>query len=131
MEACLATFCSTRKMIAEHRKAALGLFPRGFVLNDVPVFHENSILDAKNVCGDPIDGLAEAGESAMNDNEISICHNCARLIPERGRKTFDEVKESLAPRLDVSAVLDVVGRPISLGLGVISFIEERVEGLEH
>jgi len=35
---------------------------------------------SKNVRGDPIDRLAKAGESAMHDDEISVGHNCARLI---------------------------------------------------
>ena len=69
-------------MVAKHGKAAFGLFPSGFVLNHVPMLHENSILDWKNVRGDPIDRLAKAGESAMHDDEISVGHNCARLIPK-------------------------------------------------
>ena len=69
-------------MVAKHREAAFGLFPSGFVLNHVPMLNENSILDSKNVRGDPIDRLAKAGESAMHDDEISVGHNCARLIPK-------------------------------------------------
>jgi hypothetical protein len=72
-------------MVAKHREAALGLFPSGFVLNHVPMLHENSIVDSENVRGDPVDRLAKAGESAMNDDKISVGHNGARLIPKRRR----------------------------------------------
>src|SRR6185436_11361606 len=82
---CLSTICSTRKAFAEHRKPALGLLASGFILNHVPMLCENSVLDSKNVRGDPIDWLAKAGESSLHDDEISVGHNCARLIPECGR----------------------------------------------
>ena len=66
----------------------------------------------------------------MHDDEISVGHNYARLIAEYRRRRFDEIEQSLAPGLDVSAVPDVVRRPIRLGLGVISFVEESVERFE-
>jgi hypothetical protein len=95
------------------------------------MLNENSILDSKNVRGDPIDRLAKAGESAMHDDEISVGHNCARLIPKCRRQPFDEIEQSLAPRLDVSAVLDVARRPVSFGRDVVPLVEKCVEGLEY
>jgi len=91
---------------------------------------ENPVLDSKNVRRDPIDRPADAGESAVHDDEISVGHNDARLVPECRRQPFDEIEESLAPRLDVSTVLDVARRPIPLGLGVIPPVEQRFERLE-
>src|SRR5271168_1994374 len=91
---------------------------------------ENSIFDSKNVGGDPIDRLAEAGKSAMYDDEISVGHDDAWLILESRRETFGEVEQPFAPRLDVSAVLNVAGRPITLGFCVIPPVEQRVERLE-
>src|SRR5271154_6813968 len=105
--------------LAKHREATLGLFPSCFVLNHVPMLRKNSVLNSENVRGDPIDGLTEAGESAVHDHHIALGHNYTRLIPECLRQTFDEVKQSLAPRLDVSTVLDIARRPISLGFSVI------------
>ena len=130
MEAWLSTVCSTRKVLAEHRKAALGLLSSRLVLNHVPMLYENSIFDSKNVGGDPINRLAKAGESAMNDDEIFVGDDDAGLVLECRREAFDEVEESFAPGLDVSAVLDVVGRPVSLGLGVIPSVEKRIERFE-
>src|SRR5258705_8991035 len=121
---------STRKAFPKHREAAFGLLPTRLVLNHVPMLRENSILDSENVRGDPVDGLTNAGESAVHDDKISVGHNDARLILQRWRKTFDEVKQTLAPRLDVSAVLDVARRPISLCFGVVPTVEERIESLE-
>jgi multidrug efflux pump subunit AcrA (membrane-fusion protein) len=43
-----------RKLVSEHRIAALGLRTRRFVLNDVPVLSENSVLHADNIHHDPI-----------------------------------------------------------------------------
>ena len=42
------------KFVSEHRIAALGLRTRGFVLNDVPMLSENSVLHADNIHNDPI-----------------------------------------------------------------------------
>jgi hypothetical protein len=47
-------FGARRKFVSEHRITALGLRTRGFVLNDIPVLGENSILHAHNVHNDPI-----------------------------------------------------------------------------
>src|ERR1700722_14581846 len=103
--------CLRRKAIAKHRKPAFLFFPSGLVLNHVPMLHEYSILDSKNVRSDPIGGLAEAGESAMHDGEISVRHDHAWFIPKSRWQTFDEIEQSLAPRLDMRAVLDVAVRP--------------------
>ena len=43
-----------RKLVSEHRITALGLRARGFVLNDVPMLGENSVLHADNIHDDPI-----------------------------------------------------------------------------
>src|SRR5258708_38584810 len=73
---------STRKAFAKHREAAFGLLPSHLVLNHVPMLRENSILDSENVRGDPVDGLTNAGESAVHDDEIYVGHNDAQLVSE-------------------------------------------------
>ena len=40
---------------AEHGMSALGLFPCGLVLNDVPVFSQQTVLNANNVYRNPVD----------------------------------------------------------------------------
>src|SRR5207248_398298 len=37
-----------------------------------------------------------------------------RLIFQRRRNTLDQIEETIAARLDMSAVLDVAGRPVAL-----------------
>src|SRR5437763_1343816 len=88
MEYHLSMKCSPRKARAKHWETALGLLPSRLVLNHIPMFHEDSILDSKNVRRDPIGRCAETRESAMHDHEISVSHNDARLIPECWRQSF-------------------------------------------
>jgi hypothetical protein len=40
---------------AEHGMSALGLFPRGLVLNNVPVFSQQTVLNANDVYRNPVD----------------------------------------------------------------------------
>lgn len=53
------------------------------------------------------------------------------LILESRWETFDQVEQPFAARCDVSAVLNVAGRPVSLGLGVIPPVEQGIERLEN
>src|ERR1700720_3135975 len=46
------------------------------------------------------------------------------------RRGLDKFEEPLAPRRDMSTVLDIGGRPETLGRGVVPFVEERVERLQ-
>src|ERR1700731_616837 len=43
---------------------------------------------------------------------------------------LDKFEEPLAPRRDMSTVLDIGGRPETLGRGVVPLVEERVERLQ-
>jgi hypothetical protein len=52
-----------REFRCEHRQPALGLFPGGFVLNDIPVFGEPAVFDADDVGCYPVGGLPDIGES--------------------------------------------------------------------
>src|SRR5580700_2245153 len=94
---------------------ALRLFFRRFILNDVPMLHKDSVLNAHNICGNPINRQAEIRKSPMDHDEISIGDDRSWLILERRRKTLDEIEQTLPTRCDMSAVLDVVGRPEALG----------------
>src|ERR1700730_1585480 len=46
------------------------------------------------------------------------------------RRGLDKFKEPLAPRRDMSTVLDIGGRPKTLGRGVVPPVEERVDRLQ-
>src|ERR1700676_1729660 len=100
-----------RKRVTKHRVSALGLLLGGFVLKDIPVFDQNSVLDAHDVRRNPVRRPTHARESPMEDHELPISPNQPRFILERGWTTFDEVKQAVAARRDMGAVLDVESRP--------------------
>ena len=66
----------------------------------------------------------------MDDHEVPVCDDHARLIFQRRRNAFDQIEETVAAGLDVSAVLNVVGRPVALSRHIVSLVEEGIEGLE-
>jgi hypothetical protein len=45
--------------------------------------------------------------------------------------TLDEVEETFATRLDMGAMLDVVGRPEAFGGRVVSLVEQGLKCLKH
>ena len=47
------------------------------------------------------------------------------------RHALDEFEQSFASRLDVGAVLNILGRPVALRRNVVPFVEQGVEGFEH
>src|SRR5713101_8553035 len=51
-------------------------------------------------------------------------------VPKRRRNVLNEIEQAIATRRDMSAMLDVVGRPITLSCFVVTLIEERVEGFK-
>src|SRR6266478_3864709 len=59
--------------------------------------------------------------------KVTFGHDHARLIFEGRGRTLDEVEETFAARLDVSAVLDVVGRPEAFSGRVVSLVKQGVE----
>src|SRR2546428_7042589 len=90
-----------RKCVAEHRVSTFGLLPCRFVLNDIPVLDQHAIFDTNDVCRDPVRRRAKAGESSVNYHEITFSHDYPRLILERGRNAFDEIKKAIATRFDM------------------------------
>jgi len=69
---------------------------------------QNAILEANDVCSNPVDWLAEARKSSMHDDEITFSHDRSGLIFESRRKALDEIEQALATRSNVRAVLGVV-----------------------
>jgi hypothetical protein len=76
-------------------------------------------------------GSPDVGEPAMNDDVVTFYKNHPRLIVERRRLSFDEVEEPVSSRLDMSAVLNVVGRLEPLRRRVVALIERGIEGLQY
>src|SRR5882757_8240145 len=94
------------------------------------MFGQDPVGDAHDVGGDPVSWEAGARKSSVNDDEVAFGHDHARLIFEGRRSTLDEVEQTLASRLDMGAVLNVVGRPEALSGRIVSFIEQGVECLK-
>jgi hypothetical protein len=83
-----------------------------------------------DVGGDPVSRASNARESPVDDDKIAFGHDHARLILEGRWRSLDEVEETFAARLDVGAVLDVVGRLEAFGGRVVSLVEQGVECLK-
>src|SRR5947208_3031259 len=69
-----------RKRVAEHWPAAFGLLLSCLVLDDVPVFDKDTILDSENVRRDPVHGCPEPRKPPMNDDEVAISHEHPGLV---------------------------------------------------
>src|SRR5439155_2560782 len=100
-----------RECSSQHGPLAYRLFFRHFLLNDVPMLDKGSVLNAHNICGNPIHRSTETAKSSVHDHELSLSHYCSGLVLERWREAFDEIEQTFAARFDMSAVLNVVGRP--------------------
>ena len=73
---------------------------------------KDPVFNAHNVCGNPIHRSTETAESTVQDHEVSLSQDRSRLILERRRKALDEIEQAFTTRRDLSAVLDVMRRPI-------------------
>jgi len=92
---------------------------------------QDSVLNADNICGNPIHRSTETAESPVNDYEVSLSHDCSRFILERRRKALNEIEQAFTTRCDMSAVLNVVRGPVALGRCVVPFVEESVKSLKN
>jgi hypothetical protein len=99
------------------------LLSRGLVLDDVPVLRENSILHAHDVSDDPRRRLPETAESPVENDEIAGRRRKVVLVTQRRGQDLDQVKEPVAARRNMCAVLDVARRPEALGGSVVALVE--------
>ena len=95
------------------------------------LFHQNPVLDAKNICRDPIHRLAETRKSPVHDHEVSFSHDRSRFVLQRWWEALDEIEETLTAWFNVSAVLDVVGRPEAFSCYIVTFVEKGVKSLKN
>jgi hypothetical protein len=56
-----------RKYVPEHGQPAFRLLFGRFILNDVPMLDKDSVLNAHNVCGNPIHRSTETAKSPMHN----------------------------------------------------------------
>src|SRR5258706_8339447 len=76
-------------------------------------------------------GAPKPEKRAMDNHEISPGEDGLWLILQRGRKALDEIEQTLSGRLNMSAVLNVVRRPITFSRHIITSIEQRVERFQY
>jgi hypothetical protein len=69
---------------------------------------QNAIHDPKNVRRNPVNGLAEAREAPVHDDELTFRHDRSGLIFECRREALDEIEQAFTTGSDVRTVLDVV-----------------------
>src|SRR3981081_928366 len=96
-------------------------------MNHVPVLDEHPVLQTNDIGGDPIRRRTKARETTMDNHEISPGEGGSCLILQGGRKALDEIEQTLSARLNMSAVLNVVRRPITFSRPIITSLEQRVE----
>ena len=93
------------------------------------MFGQHTVGDSHDVGGDPVSRASSARESPVDDDKVAFGHDHARLVLERRGRVLDEVEETFAARLDIVAVLDVVGRPEAFSGLVVSLVEQCIECL--
>src|SRR5579859_2651525 len=91
-----------RETCPEHRSFTLRLPLGRFILNDVPMLDKDSVLNAHNICGNPIHRSTEAAKSPVHDHEVSLSYDRSRFILQRGRDALDQIEQTIAARLDMS-----------------------------
>ena len=117
--------------LSEHRSPAFRLLFGGFILNDVPMLDKDSVLNAQNICGNPIHSSTEPAKSAVHDYEVSLCHDCSRLVLQCWWDALDEIEQTLAARCDMSAMLNVIRRPEPFRCRVLALVEQGFERFKN
>ena len=97
-----------RETCPEHGGFAFRLFFGGFILNDVLMLDEDSVLNADNIGGDPIQGSTETAKSPVDDYEVSLSQERSGFVLQRWWDALDKVEETLTARCDMSTVLNVM-----------------------
>ena len=67
----------------------------------------------------------------LQHHKVSVGDDRSVFIPERRRDALDESEETLPARPDMGAVLDIVRRPKLLRRVLVTFVEQRVGGLQN
>src|ERR1700761_1702936 len=67
----------------------------------------------------------------MRDDIIPFGEDQVILVAERAGKPANKIEQAVAAGWNMGAVLDVAIGPEALRGGVVAFVEQRVEGLEH
>src|SRR5712675_2026521 len=92
---------------------------------------KDSVLNAHNICGNPIHRRTETAKSPVHDHDVSLRHDRSRFVLQRWWDALDEIEQTLTTRCDMSAVLNVLRGPVALGRYVVPFVEESVKGFKN
>src|SRR5258708_29096858 len=103
--------------------ATFGLLLRRLVLNDIPVLDQNPVFNANDVRRNPVHRSPKAREPPVDNHEITLGENQPRLILERERNAFDEIEKAIASGRDMSAMLNVMRRPVPLSRRIVTLVE--------
>ena len=83
------------------------------------MFCENAVRQPYDVDGDER-ARSDSGEATVQEDEVSLGDDQAVLVVKFGGQGLDQFEKPFATRRDVSTVLDVFRRPISLGCLVVA-----------
>ena len=84
---------------------------------------KSAFMQSNNIRCNPVCRQPCPRKSAVQHDQVILRHDNVVLVPERRRKTFDQIEEPFAPLRDMGAVLDIVRRPKSFGRFVVAFVE--------
>src|SRR6266849_9580230 len=112
---------------SEHGSATCRLLFCGLILSDIPMRRDYPGLDAHNGCNNPIHGRTETAKSLVHEHGVCLGHDRSQFVLQRWWEALDQVNYTLAARLDVGTVLNVVRRPEALRSRVVALVEQRVE----
>src|SRR5262245_36548691 len=89
-----------------------------------------SVFHPHDVGSNPCSSVAASAKPPVQHHIVALCHNHSRFIPQCLWQAFDELEQAFASGRDVSAVLDIVGRPKALSRDVIALVEQGFEGFK-
>src|SRR5271170_3533638 len=95
------------------------------------MLHEYAVGDADDVGRDPTARPSMARKAPVDDHKFLVSEDYVVFVAQRRRRVFDQIEETLTSRRDVSTVLDIVGRPESLGGFVVAFVEQGIECFQY
>src|ERR1700724_2609962 len=87
--------------LSEHESGTFRLLFCGLILNDVPMLDKDSVLNAQNICGNPIHRGTETAKPPVHDHQVSLSHDHSRLVLQRWRHALDEIEQSLTARCEI------------------------------
>ena len=120
-----------REPIAKHGKAADGFFPRGFVLQYIPMLSQKTVFESDNVGRNPGRGPSHPSEPAMRDDVVAFCDDELVFIAQGIWRRTNKSEQPFASRRNMRAMLDVLRRPELFCCRVVTFVEESIEGFEN